>query len=154
MSAPEQKKEKKKKAQAFLADHHAPSQRDEVYGIGELAAELGTTARAIRFYEEKGLLSPTRAGQTRIYSRRERARLQLILRGKSLGISLREMKQYLDLYGERGEGRARQLEVAISRAGEMIEELEHKREELDRTLDELKTIRRVSQARLRKLRSS
>jgi DNA-binding transcriptional MerR regulator len=124
-----------------------------VYGIGELADELGTTARAIRFYEEKGLLSPARVGQQRIYTRRERARLQLVLRGKSLGLTLREMREYLDLYGENGQGRQQQLELAIARSQEMIVELKSKREALDRTLAELEVIRRVSRERLAALKA-
>ena len=83
-----------------------------------------------------------------VYGRRERARLQLILRAKSLGLSLREIKRYLDLYGERGEGRSKQLEMVVQRTGEMIAELEAKRAEIDKTLAELRHIRRESQKTL------
>lgn len=134
-------------SESFLRAHQEASGQS-VQGIGELARELGTTARAIRFYETKGLLSPQRVGSTRIYGRRERARLQLILRAKALGLPLREIKQYLDLYGERGEGRQKQLVVAVQRAGEMIAELEAKRDKIDETLDELRLIQRESHKKL------
>ncbi|GAB5541538.1 MAG: MerR family DNA-binding transcriptional regulator [Hydrogenovibrio crunogenus] len=133
--------------QSFVRAHREGA-TGEVWGIGELARELDTTARAIRFYESKGLLDPQRVGATRVYGRRERARLQLILRAKSLGLSLREIKRYLDLYGERGEGRSKQLEMVVQRTGEMIAELEAKRAEIDKTLAELRHIRRESQKTL------
>lgn len=139
-------------AQRFVRAHREGA-TGEVWGIGDLARELGTTARAIRFYESKGLLAPERVGSTRVYGRRERARLQLILRAKSLGLTLREIKRYLDLYGTRGEGRKKQLEMVVERTGEMIAELEDKRAELDRTLAELRHIRRESQKKLRGLSS-
>ena len=135
----------------FVDAHRAQPARQEVWGIGELAESLGTTTRAIRFYEEKGLLTPRRVGQNRVYTRRERARLQLILRGKSLGLTLRELQHYLDLYGEHGEGRSKQLELAIARSEQMIAELRERRDALDRTIDELTLIRRASQARLAEL---
>lgn len=137
----------------FVDAHRDPQERDQVWGIGELAETLGTTPRAIRFYEEKGLLTPRRVGQNRVYTRRERARLQLILRGKSLGLSLRELQHYLDLYGEQGEGRSKQLELAIARSEQMIAELRERRAALDRTLAELELIRRVSQERLEQLKA-
>src|SRR5690349_11636323 len=95
-------------ARAFVADHRAAAD-DQVWGIGELVSEFGVTARAIRLYEEKGLLTPRRIGTLRVFTRRDRARLSLILRAKSLGSTLEEIKQYLDLYGPHGEGRRQQL---------------------------------------------
>ena len=71
---------------------------EKLYSVTELAKELGVTPRAIRFYEAKGLITPQRAGGTRVYTHRDRGRLILILRGKKLGFSLREIKDYLDLY--------------------------------------------------------
>ena len=122
-----------------------------MFGIAELASEFDTTPRAIRFYESKGLISPRRVGSTRVYGRRERARLQLILRGKSLGLSLREIKAYLDLYGEHGEGRRKQLTLVIERCSDMIEELTARRTQIDTTLQELRHIKRVSTRRLKAL---
>src|SRR5262245_49882696 len=69
-----------------------------LYSIGDLASEFGISTRAIRFYEAKGLLSPERVGSNRIYTKRDRARLILVLRGKRLGFSLEEIAEYLDLY--------------------------------------------------------
>jgi len=74
--------------------------KNELCGIGELAEELGISQRAVRFYETKGLLKPRRVGANRVYDRRDRARLMLILRGKRLGFSLHEIAEYLDLYDE------------------------------------------------------
>src|SRR5436305_11215191 len=74
-------------------------ERDGLFTVTELARDLGITARTIRFYEDKGLIAPQRAGSTRVYTARDRARMILILRGKRLGFSLREIKEYLDLYG-------------------------------------------------------
>ena len=72
--------------------------RDKTYGIAELAGEFGVTTRTVRFYEDKGLLSPERDGQRRIYSPRDRVRLRLIMRGKRLGLSLEEIGELIDLY--------------------------------------------------------
>ena len=137
-------------AERFVSAHRDAS-RGETWGIAELAEELGTTARAIRFYEEKGLVSPRREGTTRRYGRRERARLVLVLRGRALGLTLKEMGRYLDLYGERGEGRRQQLELVVERTQEIIDELEAKRATLETTLAEVRLIRRESLAKLRRL---
>ncbi len=69
-----------------------------LFSVSQLARQLGVTARTIRFYEDKNLITPQRAGSTRVYNHRDRARLVLILRGKRLGFSLREIKEFLDLY--------------------------------------------------------
>lgn len=71
---------------------------NETYGIAELAGEFGVTTRTVRFYEDKGLLSPKREGQRRVYSPRDRVRLRLIMRGKRLGLSLEEIGELIDLY--------------------------------------------------------
>ena len=76
------------------------------YSIRQLSKEFDVTARALRFYEDKGLISPERKGQTRLYSPRDRARLQLILRGKRLGFSLVEIHEILDLYTPKDHGAA------------------------------------------------
>ena len=110
-----------------------------LYTITELANELGVTARAIRFYESKGLLEPQRAGANRVYTYRDRARLLLILRGKRLGFSLAQIKQYLDLY-DADPTRKRQLVHLLRGARQRIEELESQRRDLELTLDELREI--------------
>mgnify|MGYP002176778841 CR=1 FL=1 len=138
-------------ATTTLSDAQQPRGEDAIWGIGELAAEQGVTARAIRFYESKGLLSPRRVGTTRVYGRRERARLILILRGKTLGLSLRQIQEYLELYGERGSGRKKQLEHVVENTERWLVELEKKKLDLERTIAELRTIRRESKKKLARL---
>ncbi len=135
---------------SFL-DAHRQRATQDVFGIADLATELGTTHRAIRFYEDKGLLSPKRVGTTRVYGRRERARLILILRGKRLGMSLDDIREYLDLYGEHGEGRVKQLARVVERSSQFIDELEERKQHLEQTLTEVRFIRDVSQKKLDQL---
>ncbi len=118
------------------------SDSERLYGIAELASEFGITARAIRFYETKDLLAPPRVNNGRVYTRRERARLKLILRAKSIGLSLAEIKQFLDLYGDRGEGRPQQAGFLAERSAALIDELEQKQADIAATLQELREIRR------------
>jgi DNA-binding transcriptional MerR regulator len=138
-------------APTTLSDARQPRGEDAIWGIGELAAELDVTARAIRFYESKGLLSPRRVGTTRVYGRLERARLILILRGKTLGLSLRQIQEYLELYGERGSGRKKQLEHVVENTDRWLAKLEKKKQDLERTIAELRTIRRESKKKLARL---
>ncbi len=126
-------------AQAFVDSHRSDS-TGELFGITELCREFGITMRALRFYEDKGLLSPRRVNGSRIYTRSDRARLTLILRAKAIGSPLAEIKRYLDLYGNRGEGRERQLSFVIARTDAAIAELEKKRAQIDETLAELRVI--------------
>ena len=122
---------------------HAPEpgvQPERLYTIGELADELGVTTRAIRFYEAKGLIAPARRGVARSYSRRDRARLMLILRGKNLGFTLEEIAQYLMLY-DADPAQVTQTQMLLARIEAAIEDLQTKRADLDRTLRELKDIR-------------
>jgi DNA-binding transcriptional MerR regulator len=114
---------------------------ERLFGIAELAIEFGITARAIRFYEAKELLSPPRVNGGRVYTRRERARLKLILRAKSIGFSLAEIKQFLDLYGVRGEGRPQQAAFIAGRAAALIETLEQKQADVAATLQDLRELR-------------
>ena len=108
--------------------------------ITELARETGITARAIRFYESKGLLTPRRAGTTRIYTHRERGRLQLILRGKRLGFSLTEIGEYLDLY-DADPTQHDQILLLLDKVNNRIEELKSQKVDLDNTLNELTSVR-------------
>ena len=126
-------------AQAFV-DSHRDEAASELFGITELCREFGITLRALRFYEDKGLLAPRRINGARVYTRRDRARLALILRAKDIGSSLAEIKRYLDLYGDHGEGRAQQLTYVIDRTDTAIAELEQKRAQIDETLAELRVI--------------
>lgn len=126
-------------AQAFV-DSHRDEGNSELFGITELCKEFGITLRALRFYEDKGLLSPRRVNGARVYTRRDRARLALILRAKDIGSPLSEIKRYLDLYGDHGEGRTQQLTYVIDRTDTAIGELEQKRAQIDETLAELRVI--------------
>ncbi len=109
--------------------------------VTELADQLGVTARAIRFYEDKGLISPARVGVTRVYSKRETARMQLILRGKRLGFSLRDIKQFLDLYAVDA-GHSEQHRQLLVSVRHRIGELEKTRAAVAETLAELQDIER------------
>ena len=113
---------------------------DRLYSIGDLADELKVTTRAIRFYEAKGLIAPVRRGAQRSYSRRDRARLKLILRGKNLGFSLEEVAQYLKLY-DADPSQVAQTQMLLTRIERAIDDLQIKRADIDRTLKELKEIR-------------
>lgn len=117
------------------------------YSIGDLASELNITTRTIRFYESKGLISPARKGVARAYSRRDRVRLMLILRGKNLGFSLDDIKQYLEVY-DADPMRVAQLKLLESKVDAHIEKLMKKRADLDRTLKELQEIRAAAAAQL------
>jgi len=112
---------------------------EEMLGIQEAAVLLGVTMRTLRFYEDKGLIAPQRVGTTRIYSRREIGRMQLILRGKRLGFSIREIAEFLDLYGvdpEHGE----QMRQLLAKVRERIGELREQKRAIEQTLAELVSI--------------
>ncbi|WP_311195689.1 MerR family transcriptional regulator [Aestuariispira ectoiniformans] len=108
----------------------------EFYTVPELASELGITPRAIRFYETKGLLSPQRAGNTRIYTKKDRARLVLILRGKRLGFSLADIREFLDLY-EVDTSQVSQIQLLVKKVRARLTDLEEQRRELNVVLGEL-----------------
>ena len=139
-------------AKAFVAAHGHDDTPD-FFSISELAAEFSITHRAIRFYESKGLLAPKRLSGARIYSRRDRARLHIIVRAKSLGYTLKETKGYLELYGRHGEGRIKQLELSVAKSEEMIAELEAKKGQIDEKLEELRLINRVCRQKIAQKRS-
>ncbi len=119
---------------------HRDETTSDLFGITELCREFGISLRAIRFYEDKGLLHPRRVNGTRVYTRRDRARLALILRAKAIGSSLAEIKHYLDLYGSHGEGRVQQMRYVLQRTDQAIAELEERRAHIDATLAELRVI--------------
>ena len=108
----------------------------ESFTITDLALAFNVTPRAIRFYEDQGLISPQRQGQNRIYSRRDRARLAWILRGKRVGFSLAEVREMLDLY-DAGDGRTKQRLLTIERCRERIDALAEQRADIDDMIDEL-----------------
>lgn len=118
----------------------------ELLTVNEIAGELGVTPRALRFYEAKGLIVPQRAGTTRVYTKRDRGRLMLILRGKRLGFSLAEIKEYLDLY-DADRGNVRQLRLLLARVRARLARLEQQRAAVEQTTTELEDIeRQVRQA--------
>ena len=109
---------------------------ERTYTIRQLCVEFKATPRALRFYEDKGLLSPARQGLNRVYSYKDRARLQLILRGKRVNLSLAEIREILDLY-DKNDGGAAQNATALRRFRERIVTLERQREDLDHAIAEL-----------------
>lgn len=109
---------------------------ERLFTVGELASELDVTARALRFYEDRGLLQPRRAGQNRVYTRRDRARLILILRGKRLGFSLAEIRDWLDLY-DADPLRVAQMRHLARQVEARLRRLEQQRDDLDATITEL-----------------
>jgi DNA-binding transcriptional MerR regulator len=119
----------------------------ETFRIRDLAREFGVTARALRFYEECELLAPRREGQERIYSRRDRARLKLVLLGKRVGFSLEEIRGMLDLY-DLGDGQATQLNVAAKRFREQIAQLKTQRLDIDKAIAELERVTEIVERRL------
>lgn len=139
-----------------MAQASASMKADEtgetLYGIADLAAHFDISQRTIRFYEDKGLISPRRVGTQRIYTETDRQRLSLILRAKAIGSKLSEIRTFLELFGREGEGRERQLRYVIDRTGEKIAELEEKRRQIDETLEELRLIHEGSKERLKKLK--
>lgn len=112
----------------------------QYFSIGELSAIFGITTRAIRFYEAKGLIAPVRRGTTRLYTRRDRARLQMILRGKNLGFSLEEIREFLDLY-DADPSMTLQTRHLLKKIESAITDLACKRADIDRSLQELAQIR-------------
>ncbi len=115
--------------------------------IQQVASELGVSQRTLRFYEDKGLIEPVRVGTSRIYTRRAFARMQLILRGKRLGFSLREIGEFLDLY-DADPSHREQMRRLLERTRERLGELEKQRVALDQTIDELRAIERDVISRL------
>jgi len=126
---------------------------DEFFTVTQLAQEFGITARTIRFYEQKGLIYPGRAGATRVYTKRDRARLALILRGKRLGFSLGEVQAYLDLY-DADPSQLNQTEMLRDKVVGRMEELKHQKDDIDQTLRELEEINKQITSALRDRKTS
>ncbi len=122
---------------------------DELFSITELAKVLGITPRTIRFYEDRGLVSPRRVGTTRVYSHRDRARMILVLRGKRLGFSLRDIKEYLVLYDVEPT-HAEQIHLLRDKVLLRVEQLEDQKNALEETLSELRDIVRQTEEALSK----
>jgi len=123
------------------------SENRDLFAIADLAREFGISTRAIRFYETKGLLTPERVGSTRVFRRRDRARLILILRGKRLGFSLRDISDYLSLYDADRTQRA-QVNLLVEMVDERMLMLELQLGDLQTTLGELREIKKLAGERL------
>jgi len=117
------------------------------YSISDLAQEFNLTTRAIRFYEDEGLLQPGRSGRRRVYSARDRVRLKLILRGKRLGFSLSDVRAIIEMY-DLDAGETGQLRYFLDQIKERREALEQQRSDIDLTLKELDEIESQCQGRL------
>ena len=133
-------------ALAARGSGHA-NEKDRTFTIRELALEFALTARTLRFYEEKGLIHPGRAGLERIFSRRDRARLKYIEMGKCVGFSLEEIGEMLDLY-DLGDRQVTQLRVTLGKIDERIGRLGRQKVEIDRAVAELVHARRMIEGML------
>ena len=131
-----------------MSTHPSPS-----YTITDLARELDITTRTIRFYEDKGLLRPARDGLKRIYSRADRTRLKLVLRGKRLGWPLDEIRKMIELYAVPG-GEARQLSMMIDRIDTSRQTLLQQRDDIELALREFDEIEARCQSQLQALNVS
>lgn len=124
---------------------------ERTFSIRQLCNEFKATPRALRFYEDKGLLSPAREGLNRVYSHKDRVRLQLILRGKRVGLSLTEIRELLDLYDENDDGAA-QMARSLKKFRERASALEQQREDIDGALIELREACNRLEKRLSEIR--
>ena len=127
------------------------SQPEETWSIAQVAAEFGVTHRTVRHYEDLGLITPERRGQQRVYHRRDRTRLNLILRGKRLGFPLEEIRTIIDLY-DAPRGRASQLEYVLGQIDDRRADLEQRRRDLDDALKELEAFEESCRTDLDRLR--
>jgi DNA-binding transcriptional MerR regulator len=125
-------------------------ERGRTWSIAQVAEEFGVTHRTVRHYEDLGLISPERRGTTRVYHRRDRTRLGLILRGKRLGFPLEEIRTIIDLY-DVPRGRRSQLEYVLGQIDERRADLEQRRRDIDAALSELTEFERRCRSDLDRL---
>lgn len=121
--------------------------------IGDVAKEFGVSLRTLRFYEDKGLLDPERVGSMRLYHRRDLSRLRLILLGRKVGFSLREVKQLMDLYDPSGTN-LRQMKAVVERSTRQLGRLEKQRAELDSAISALQDVITTTREKLSALPNS
>jgi DNA-binding transcriptional MerR regulator len=129
------------------------TQHDQLYTVTQLGAELGITVRTLHFYEAQGLIMPRRAGNTRVYSQRDRARMILILRGKSLGFSIKEIRDYLELY-DMDPTHAQQTKALLKAVRLRLQKLQDQQVALTQTLLELNEIEQLAMAALRNMETA
>jgi len=135
----------------FLCTGTMPSRQESAtYSISDLAKEFALTTRAIRFYEDEGLLSPRRSGRSRVYGERERVRIKLILRGKRLGLALAEIRELLDLY-EATRSERPQLTKFLQVLAARRAMLKQQQEDIAIVLSEIDTLERQCRKRLRQV---
>ncbi len=127
---------------ALFVAPNAEAGGEALVKIGDMAKTFGVTLRTLRFYEDKGLLAPKREGSSRLYSRRDRARLKLILVGRKVGFSLRDVKQMMDLYDPTGTN-AKQLRLTLDKSEKQLVRLNKQRVALDEAVDELTDLMNV-----------
>lgn len=118
----------------------------ELFAIADLAREFSISTRTIRFYETRGLLTPERVGNTRVFRRRDRARLILVLRGKRLGFSLRDISDYLSLYDANSQ--TAQVALLVKKVEDRLALLEQHSRDLETTILELREIRKLARERM------
>jgi len=136
---------------AVMNDIVDEATNDDLARIGEIAKKYGVTLRTLRFYEDKGLLSPKREGATRLYTRREEVRLKLILLGRKVGFSLRDVKQMLDLYEPQGNN-VKQLRLALDKSEKQLGRLNKQRQAIEEAIRELTDAMTVVRAKLAEVR--
>jgi DNA-binding transcriptional MerR regulator len=125
--------------------------KERTWTVGELAEELGVTTRTLRHYEAERLITPRRAGQNRVYTARDRARLRLILRGRRLGMTLAECREIVDMYDGAESSEKRQLTTLLARLDEIAADLRRREDDLRRTLVEVDDVASVCRRRLAEL---
>ena len=131
----------------MLSNSAALDEKDISFSISDLAREFGVTTRAIRFYEDQGLLSPGRSGRQRVYTSRDHVRLKLIVRGKRLGFSLSEVREIIEMY-DLDPGESGQLRYFLEQIKKRREALQQQRHDIELTLDELDSIESECKHRL------
>ncbi|MEO1963404.1 MAG: MerR family DNA-binding transcriptional regulator [Cycloclasticus sp.] len=122
--------------------------KDTLFTATELAERLGVSSRTLRFYETKHLITPERVGNRRIYNYKDHARMTLILRGKRIGFSLGDIREFLDLYDSNAD-RSPQIQLLVSKVSQRIDQLQEQKDDIDLTLDELREIQAIASETLK-----